>query len=142
GSYIGYGVKFRPKCVKIGKRSFIGDECWIASRAIIGDYVMVAARVSIVGGDHTINKIGVPMIDSGRAENKTVIIEDDAWIGHGAKIMHGVTIGRGSIVAVGSVITRNVNPYEIVGGNPARLIRMRFSDEEIIHHEARKVGWE
>lgn len=55
----------------------------------------------------------------------------DVWIGHGATIMPGVTIGAGAIIAARAVVTRKVPPYTIVGGNPATVIRQRFSDEEI-----------
>jgi serine acetyltransferase len=57
-----------------------------------------------------------------------IIVEDDVWIGMKAIICSGVKIGRGAIVATGSVVTKNVEPYSIVGGNPARHIKYRFSD--------------
>ena len=58
-------------------------------------------------------------------------IGNDVWIGSGVTIMSGLTIGDGSVIAAGSVVTKNVGPYEIVGGNPAKLIRARFSKEMI-----------
>lgn len=60
-----------------------------------------------------------------------VIIEDEVWIGYGALILSGVTIGKGSIIAAGSVVTRDVPPYAIVGGNPAKIIRYRLPREVI-----------
>jgi chloramphenicol O-acetyltransferase type B len=71
----------------------------------------------------------------GKGVNSKVIIEDDVWIGYGAIIMSGVKIRRGSIIAAGSVVTKDVEPYSIVGGNPAKLIKYRFSKEEIMEHE-------
>ncbi|THV15227.1 CatB-related O-acetyltransferase [Rhizobium rhizophilum] len=62
---------------------------------------------------------------------RDTVVGHDVWIGHGATIMPGVTIGAGAIIAARAVVTRDVPPYAIVGGNPARLIRMRFTDEEI-----------
>ena len=141
GTYIGYGVKIRPMSVVIGRNSFIGSQSWLASRVVIGDHVMIAGRVSIVGGDHSFDKVGMPMIKAGKSNNKTVYIYDDAWIGHGSIVMHGVTIGTGSIIASGSVVTRDVKPYEIVGGNPAKLIKMRFSEKQIVNHEISKKKW-
>ena len=63
------------------------------------------------------------------------MFECDAWIGRGAILRSGVTIGRGAVVAAGAVVTKDVAPYSIVGGNPAKLIRMRFDAEQIRRHE-------
>jgi len=59
------------------------------------------------------------------------VVGNDVWIGYGATIMPGVTIGDGSIIATKSVVTKDVEPYSIVGGNPAKQIRKRFSEEQI-----------
>jgi acetyltransferase-like isoleucine patch superfamily enzyme len=101
------------------------------------DYVMLAPRVAIIGGDHAYHIPDKPMIFSGRAEIKPTRIESDVWIGFGTIIMAGATIGQGSIVAAGAVITKDVPPYTIVGGSPARPIRPRFSSEaDIETHRA------
>lgn len=134
-TYIGKSVMIRSNCVSIGFKSFVGPECWLASKVDIGNYVMLAGRVAIVGGDHRFDVVCVPSIEAGRAENKKVVIADDVWIGHGAIIMHGVIIGEGAIVAAGAVVTKNVEPYSIVAGVPAKTIRMRFSEEDIIKHQ-------
>lgn len=136
GTYFGRSVKIGPGQVSIGSNSFIGPECWLQSRMSIGNYVMLAGRVAVVGGDHKISVPGVPAIEAGRDLNKEVTIEDDVWIGYGVIIMHGVRIGEGSVVAAGSVVTKNVEPYTIVGGAPAQFIRKRFTDEEISIHKA------
>lgn len=62
-----------------------------------------------------------------------VTIGNDVWIGYGAVILSGVTIGDGAVIGAFSVVTKNVNPYEIVAGNPAKVIRKRFNDEVISH---------
>ena len=64
-----------------------------------------------------------------------LVIEDDCWIGCGAIILTGVKIGRGAIIGAGSVVTKDVKPYSIVLGNPAKKIGMRFSKKEIREHE-------
>ena len=64
-----------------------------------------------------------------------VIIEDDVWCGANVTILKGVTIGRGSVVAAGSVVTKSCAPYSIIGGVPAKLIKMRFTPEQIVEHE-------
>lgn len=130
GSYIADRVRIRPGVVSIGQASFIGPECWLASAADIGNWVMLAGRVALVGGDHRIDRPGVPAIEAGRGENKLIQIEDDVWIGHGAIIHHGVTIGEGAVVAAGAVVTKDVPAYSIVGGVPAVVIRDRFPEAD------------
>lgn len=134
-SYIGMAVVIRPNCVSIGYKSFIGPRCWLASKVEIGNFVMIAARVAIVGGDHRFDVVGIPSIEAGRSENKPVKIHDDVWIGHGAIIMHGVTIGEGAVVAAGAVVTKDVDSYSIVAGVPASKIKMRFNEDDIIKHQ-------
>ncbi len=68
-----------------------------------------------------------------------IIIENDVWVGREALIMSGVRIGNGAVVAARSVVTKNVSPYEIVGGNPARHIKFRFSEDIIT--ELEKIAW-
>lgn len=63
--------------------------------------------------------------------NGDVVIGNDVWLGRGCTILSGITIGDGAVIAAGSMVTKDVRPYEIVGGNPATTIRFRFSDEEI-----------
>ena len=134
GTYFGKGVHIGPGEVSIGYKSFIGPECWIQSKTDIGNFVMIAGRVAIVGGDHKIDIAGVPAIEAGRARNKPVTICDDVWLGYGVIIMHGVTIGEGAVVAAGAVVTKDVVPYSIVGGVPAKLLKMRFCEEDIKKH--------
>ena len=87
-----------------------------------------------MGGDHEYQVPGIYIKDAPRQQLKTIFIEDDVWIGHGAIIMQGVTIGQGSIIAAGSVVTKDIAPFTIVGGNPAERIRNRFSDEDKASH--------
>lgn len=70
---------------------------------------------------------------------KDTAVGHDVWIGHGAIIMPGVTIGHGAIVAAASVVTRDVPPFAIVGGNPAGVIRQRFSDE--VSADLLRIAW-
>jgi maltose O-acetyltransferase len=86
---------------------------------IIGDQVSISAYCKILTGYHD------PDDTNFQYKTKEVVIEDYVWIGTGALILPGVTLKRGCVVAAGSVVTKDVGPYEIVGGNPAKFIRRR-----------------
>lgn len=106
----------------------------------IGNKVIFGPNPTIITGDHRIDLIGKYIIDVTDAEkgvehDAPVIIEDDVWCGANVTILKGVTIGRGSIVAAGAVVTKSCQPYSIIGGVPAKLLKMRFSPEEIKQHE-------
>lgn len=107
---------------------YIGKGATITSRVEIGKFTMLATGVSIVGGDHLYECVGVPIVFSGRPPMPKTIIGDDVWIGHRAIIVAGVTIGDGAIIGAGSVVTRSVAAGAIVAGVPARFIRNRFPD--------------
>lgn len=108
----------------------------------IGNYVSIASDVTfIMGGNHFYNRIStypfefmlnnnIPEVDA--FSKGDIIIEDDVWIANKSIILSGVTIGRGAIVGAGSVITKNIPPYAIVAGNPAKIIKYRF-DEYVIN---------
>jgi acetyltransferase-like isoleucine patch superfamily enzyme len=110
------------------------------SRIIIGNKVMLAPHVTIIGGNHNTSVVGSFMYDvhAKRPEDdQDVVIEDDVWIGSNATILKGVRVGRGSIVAAGAVVLKNVPPYCIVAGVPARVVRLRFDIETIVAHDSR-----
>lgn len=109
-----------------GEGSFCGAFCVVGvnGEIHIGKHVMIAHAVSIRDTDHVFGDVSIPMVQQG-IMSAPVIIEDDVWIGHGATILKGVRIGKGAIVAAGAVVTRDVAPYSIVGGVPAKLIRAR-----------------
>jgi acetyltransferase-like isoleucine patch superfamily enzyme len=114
--------------LEAGAYSFINKDCIVYPSVTLGNYVLLAPRVAIVGQDHVIDAPGMPLPFSGRPELRNTVLEDDCWIGFGAIVMTGVTIGRGAIVAAGSVVTKDVAPYAIVGGTPAHAIGERFVD--------------
>lgn len=118
---------------------FVGD------KLIIGKFCMIASDVTFImnGANHLSQSISsYPFAIFGNGwenamENKSyptkgnTIIGNDVWIGHKATIMPGVTIGDGAIIATNAMVTKDVEPYTIVGGNPAKPIKKRFSDIEI-----------
>lgn len=123
--YLAEGSRISPDFVA-HEFSYIGPECIVGPKVELGAYSMLGPRVAIVGADHVFDQPGVPIIFSGRPELKPTVIERDAWVGCGSVLMAGVRIGRGAIIAAGAVVTKDVAPYEIVGGVPARKISDRF----------------
>ena len=91
----------------------------------IGKDVMMGPDVVILGRKHIFNNCEVPMQLQGSAEDKPVVIGNGVWIGTRAIILPGVHVGSGVIIAAGSVVTRDVPDFSIVGGNPAEAIKMR-----------------
>jgi len=97
---------------------------------------MVADNVAFLNSDdHLYNIVGKTMWNIVRGDKYKIIVEDDVWIGYGAIILSPARISRGSVIAAGSVVTKDVPAYNIVGGNPAKLIKLRFTREEILEHE-------
>jgi acetyltransferase-like isoleucine patch superfamily enzyme len=122
--------------IKIGPYAYIGPEAMIGPGVSIGAYSMLGPRVTIVGRDHRFDLPGIPIIFSGRPEALNTVIDADVWIGACSTLIGGVHIGRGSVVAAGSVVTRNVPPFCVVAGVPARIMRKRFDDHgEDIHSQ-------
>lgn len=118
--YIGSG-----KRIEVGDYSGIGQRCYLQGDIKIGNYVMMAPEVMILTENHRFEDSSRLMRFEGNQEAQPVTIEDDVWIGTRVIILPGVTIGRGSILGAGSVVTKDVEPYSIVAGNPARLVRKR-----------------
>lgn len=121
--------------------AFVAPYCKVDPGVELGRYVMLARHVAVVGDDHVHDTVGVPMQFSGRPAQSRTSIGDDVWIGYGAVVRRGVTIGRGAIVGAGAVVTKDVGPYEIVGGVPARPLGMRFAtDAERQAHDEMLAG--
>ena len=149
--YCGRGVYLRPMSSDIkGIRNLsVGDGTSIPKGATfyctdalltIGRKVVFGPRPTIITGDHRTDLVGKYIIDVTVEEklpgnDLPVVIEDDVWCGANVTILKGVTIGRGSIVAAGAVVTHSFPPYSVIGGVPAKLLKMRFTPEEIVEHE-------
>jgi acetyltransferase-like isoleucine patch superfamily enzyme len=120
GSAIGEGLKIGNNS-SIGPYSYIGCSGYIE----IGDNVMMSPRVSIYAENHLFDHPELTIKEQG-VKREFVKIEDDCWIAANTIILAGVTIGRGSVIAAGSVVTKDVPPYSIVGGVPAKVIKSRI----------------
>lgn len=131
--------RFDAAKVKVGRFSygsldvsFFGSE---NERLVIGDFCSIASGVRFVcGGDHRTDTVSTFPFEK-RCFNKTealckgpIVVKDDVWIGTNALILSGVTIGQGSVIAAGAVVVSDVPPYSIVGGVPAKVIKMRFDE--------------
>lgn len=124
--YIASNVNIKGNVI-IGEGSSLAHNCILsgASEGIeIGENVMIAPNVVIIAFSHGVENNGLPMAKQKDVEAK-VIIEDDVWISANCTIGKGITIGKGSIVAANSFVNKNVEPYSIVGGVPAKFIKKR-----------------
>lgn len=120
----------------IGDNVGIGTDCHFLSDIEIGNKVLIASYCSFLNSDdHNYKIVGKTIWDSGRGDKYKIVISNDVWVGQGAIILSPARIGRGSIVSAGSVVVKDVPPYAIVGGVPARVISWRFNHEEIVEHE-------
>ena len=117
--------------VTIGDCVQFGPHCRIQCDMEFGNSILMAANVQFLGKDDHITDIPTKTIwCSGRGDSQKTHVGNDVWIGNGAIIIAGATIGDGAVVAAGSVVTKDVEPCTIVGGNPARKIKDRFKTEE------------
>ena len=106
----------------------------------IGDNIMFGPGVTCITGGHRTDMVGRYMVSVTNEEkrpedDRDIIFEGDNWVGANVTILRGVTIGEGSVIAAGAVVTKDVPPYSIVGGVPAKVIKMRFTDEELTEHK-------
>lgn len=148
----GYNVLGENTCFvgEIGYGSYIGSDSYVVGR--IGKYCSLASDVKVILGKHpasvfvstapcffsTHKQNGMTYVNEAKFTENTyakdkfpVYIGNDVWIGSGARILEGVTIGDGAIIAAGAVVSKDVAPYSIVGGVPAKEIKKRFTEEEI-----------
>ena len=145
--HCGRGVYFRPMSsdIKGIENLSVGDGTSIPKGSTfyctdapltIGRKVIFGPNPTIITGDHRIDILGKFIIDVTAEEklpenDQPVVIEDDVWTGANVTILKGVTIGHGSVIAAGAVVTQSFPPYSIIGGVPAKLLKMRFTEEEI-----------
>ena len=118
------GCFISPICLHVGDNTWLGVNNFICGKVTIGKNVALGPGVIIPGASHDTSLL----INSAMGASLNVIgtvIEDDAWIGGNACILDGVTVGRGAVVGAGAVVTKNIPPYAVAMGNPARVVRGR-----------------
>lgn len=132
---IGRGAIIRPsnsfggeigEGLKIGNNSNIGALNYIGCSGYIelGNNVMLGPKVGLFAENHVFRSVDIPIKEQG-VDKQFIRIEDDCWIGANSMVLAGVTIGTGSVVAAGSVVTKDVPPFCVVGGVPAKVIKRR-----------------
>lgn len=121
-------IKTYRNRVEIGKCTQINPFTVIygGNGVYIGDNVMIAPHCMIASGNHDYKQLDKPMRHAGDLSKGPIVIEDGVWIGANATITDGVTIGHNAVVSANSVVTKNVAPFDIVGGVPAKVISNRI----------------
>ena len=145
----------------VGIATYVGASSNLAN-CIIGNFCSISQKVNVIVGTHptssylsthpaffsTRKQSGFTFASNNDFEEfkyadekqkKTVVIENDVWIGYGVNILQGITIGNGAIVASNALVTKDVPPYSIVGGVPAKIIKYRFQEDEIT--KLLKIQW-
>jgi phosphonate metabolism protein (transferase hexapeptide repeat family) len=154
GAYTEIGARTRLLEVVVGDYSYVVNDAEIAYTAI-GKFCSIAAMTRINPGNHPMDRasqshftyrasayfVGEPDEDEFFAwrREQPVVIAHDVWIGHGAIVLPGRAVGIGAVVAAGAVVTKDVAPYSIVAGNPARVIRQRFPAD--VAQRLVQLGW-
>ena len=122
---------FERKGITIGHNVQFGPYCRVMTEVEFHNSILMASSVIFVGkNDHTYNISCQTIWNGERGLDNKIVVEDDVWIGHGAVILAGVRVGKGSIVAAGAIVTKDIPPCEIWGGNPAHKIKDRFHTVE------------
>ena len=138
---------YKPSNFFIGENSYIGFNSIIMNtraKFIMGKNSGTSFGLVVITGDHLLLP-GYPyvkvddklkdQIDIKNNCDRDVIVGDDVWIGCNVTLLKGVNIGRGAVIGAGSVVRTNVPPYAVICGNPAKIVKFKFSPEEIIFHE-------
>jgi len=132
--WIGDGSKIRchEGMVEIGAKTVMGQECTISAyqRVRIGEQCVIADRAMFIDFDHGVVEVERPIRLQG-IYKRDVEVGNNVWIGYGACILRGVSVGDNSVIGTGAVVTKDVPANAIVGGVPARIIRMREAPDEL-----------
>lgn len=125
--------------IEIGKRTFIGPYTCISGpgHVKIGNDCLIAAHSGIVANNHNFADPVQKIQDQG-VTRKGIVIEDDCWLGYGVKVLDGVSIGQGSVIGAGAVVTKDIPPYSVAVGVPARVVGSRKSSDLVNYTRNRK----
>jgi acetyltransferase-like isoleucine patch superfamily enzyme len=133
-SWLGHGTKIRchEGVVSIGAKTVMGQECTISAyqHVSIGRECVIADRVMLIDFDHGVVEVERPIRLQGIYKRDTRV-GNNVWIGYGACILRGVTVGDNAIIGTNAVVTKDVPPNAVVGGVPARVLRMREAPQQM-----------
>jgi acetyltransferase-like isoleucine patch superfamily enzyme len=112
--------------IDIGDRTYIGPYVYIVGtgNVKIGQNCMIAPHSGIIANQHRFDDLSRPIREQG-VTSQGIVIEDDCWLGHKVTVLDGVTIGKGSVIGAGAVVTKNIPPYSVAVGVPAKVISRR-----------------
>ncbi len=136
-------ILYNYREITVGDKVFLGDGTTIGGKVAvnIGNNVMFGPEVMIRGGDHNFSVVGKPMAEvKTGGVNLPITIENDVWIGTRVIVLKGVRICEGSVIAAGAVLNKEVPPYTIVGGLPAKPIKPRFHKKSDLQKHLEGVG--
>jgi acetyltransferase-like isoleucine patch superfamily enzyme len=137
GRFVWIGDRSKIRChegvVEIGSKTVMGQECTISAyqRVRIGEECVIADRAMFIDFDHGIVEVERPIRSQG-IYKRDVEVGNNVWIGYGACILRGVSVGDNSVIGTNSVVTKDVPANAVVGGIPARIIRMREAPEDLV----------
>jgi len=120
-AYFGTGTR-----LSVGERTQIGQNSKLGGNIILGNDILMGPDVIMMATSHEYSNIDIPINQQGSTKERQINIHDDVWIGTRVVILPGVTIGSHSIIAAGAVVTKSFEPYSIIGGVPAKLIKKRI----------------
>ena len=134
-AYAGKNINIQKNAIfssdlKIGDNSGIGENSFVQPRVSIGKNVMMGPECFIYTKNHETSRVDIPMINQGYGEFRPVTIGDDVWIGSRVTILPGVTIGEGCVIGACAVVTKDVPPYSVAVGNPARVVKNRKDNQK------------
>lgn len=126
----GFHVQPLNGTVRIGTGTYIGPYVCMAGpgNITVGKNCLIASHSGLYANNHNFSRVDIPINKQGLT-HVGITIEDDCWLGSGVKVVDGVTVGQGSVVGAGSVVTKNIPPYSVAVGVPAKVIRKRASNE-------------
>lgn len=117
--------------ITIRKDTFIGSDVCITGPGdiVVGERCLIAAHCGIYANNHHFQNIEQPIHTQG-ISRKGIVIEDDCWLGHAVTVLDGVTIGKGSVIGAGAVVNKDIPPYSVAVGVPAKVIKNRLADSK------------